>query len=335
MGGHAEDDAALSPLAVSGRQAMTAPDLLRYTRIPLSHGGGSIPALGFGTLITDLLATPDAVRAALRAGFRHLDCAERYRNEEAVGDVLREAFDAGMLLRDDVFVTAKLWNNNHRPERVRPAFEASRRRLRLEYVDCYMVHTPYAFRPGEEQIPRDGSGQIIPDPGVTLRETWGAMESLMDDGHCRSLGLSNVSLSQLREIVDSARIKPALVQVESHPYMPQREMLDYCRREGIVLVAYAALGHARIPRLLDDPVIAAIARRVHKTPAQVLLAWAVQRGTAPLTTSTKVRHIEESFDVSALPEDALQQIQERVTARVQFNVLDQSGGLPGFIPEAK
>jgi diketogulonate reductase-like aldo/keto reductase len=312
---------------------MTAPDSLRYTKIPLSHGSGSVPALGFGTLITDLLATPEAVRAALRAGFRHLDCAERYRNEQAVGDVMREAFDAGMILRDEVFVTTKLWNNNHRPDRVRPAFEASRQRLGLEYVDCYMVHTPYAFRPGEEQIPRDENGQIVHDPGVTLRETWVAMENLMEEGHCRSLGLSNVSLPQLREIVDSARIKPALVQVESHPYLPQWELLDYCRREGIVLVAYATLGHGRTPRLLDDPVIAAIAQRVQKTAAQVLLAWAVQRGTAPLTTSTRPRRIEENFDVSALPEDAFQQIQERVTARVQFNVLEQSVGLPGFIPE--
>ncbi len=196
-----------------------------------------------------------------------------------------------------------------------------------------MVHTPYAFRPGEEQIPRDENGLIVSDPGVTLRETWEAMESLMDEGRCRSLGLSNVSLSQLREIVDSARIKPALLQVESHPYLPQWELLDYCRHEGIVLVAYAALGHGRTPRLLDDPVIAAIAQRVHKTAAQVLLAWAVQRGTAPLTTSTKARRIEENFDINALPEDAVRQIQEQVTARVQFNVLEQSGGLPGFIPE--
>jgi diketogulonate reductase-like aldo/keto reductase len=309
------------------------PDSLRHTKIPLSHGSGSVPALGFGTLITDLLATPEAVRAALRAGFRHLDCAERYRNEQAVGDVMREVFDAGTVLRGDVFVTTKLWNHHHRPDRVRPAFEASRQRLGLEYVDCYMVHTPYAFRPGEEQIPRDESGRIVADPGVTLRETWGAMESLMGEGRCRSLGLSNVSLSQLREVVDSARIKPALVQVESHPYSPQWELLDYCRREGIVLVAYAALGHSRPPRLLDDPVIGAVAQRVHKTTAQVLLAWAVQRGTAPLTTSTKARHIEENFDVSALPAEAVQQIRNDVTARVQFNVLDQSGGLPGFIPE--
>jgi diketogulonate reductase-like aldo/keto reductase len=312
---------------------MSSPDTLRGTRIPLSHGTGSVPALGFGTLIPEPLATTEAVRAALRAGFRHLDCAERYRNEQLVGDVVREAFDVGVLQRESLFVTTKLWNNNHRPDRVQPAFEASRNRLRLEYVDCYMIHTPFAFRPGDEQDPRDASGRVVYDPDVTLVDTWRAMESLMDEGRCRSIGLSNVSLEQVQEVVASARIKPALVQVESHPYLPQWDLLDYCKRQGIVFVAFAALGHGMTPRVLDDPVIVAISRRVEKTPAQVLLAWAVQRGTAPLTTSTKARRIEENFDISTLPEDAMQQIRAQVTSRVRFNEVVR-GGVPGFIPRS-
>ncbi len=310
---------------------MPSPDTLRTTRIPLSHGPGSVPALGFGTLIPDPVATTEAVRAALRAGFRHLDCSERYRNEQLVGDATREAIDAGVLQRDSLFVSTKLWNNNHRPDRVRSALEASRNRLHLDYVDCYLVHTPFAFHPGDEQDPRDASGQIVYDPGVRLVETWQAMESLVADGRCRSIGLSNVSLQQVQEVVASARIKPALVQVESHPYLPQWDLLEYCRRQGIVLVAFAALGHGMAPRVLDDPLIVAISRRVNKTPAQVLLAWAVQRGTAPLTTSTKAHRIEENFDISALPEDAMQQIQAQVTSRVRFNAVVGSG-VPGFIP---
>jgi len=244
---------------------------------------------------------------------------------------MREAFDVGVLHRESLFVTTKLWNNNHRPDRVRPAFEASRNRLRLEYLDCYMVHTPFAFRPGDEQDPRDASGRVVYDPGVTLVETWRAMESLVDEGRCRSIGLSNVNLEQVQEVVASARIKPALVQVESHPYLPQWDLLDYCGREGSVLVAFAALGHGMDPRVLDDPVIVAISRRVEKTPAQVLLAWAVQRGAAALTTSTKARRIEENFDISMLPEDAMQQIRGQVTSRVRFNAVVHSG-VPGFIP---
>lgn len=246
---------------------------------------------------------------------------------------MREAFDVGVLQRDSLFVTTKLWNNNHRPDRVRPAFEASRTRLRLEYVDSYLMHTPFAFRPGDEQDPRDASGRVEYDPGVTLVETWRAMESLMAEGRCRSIGLSNVSLEQVQEVVASARIKPAMVQVESHPYLPQWDLLDYCQRQGIVLVAFAVLGHGMNPRVLDDPVIIAISRRVEKTPAQVLLAWAVQRGTAPPTTSTRARRIEENFDIAMLPEDAMQQIREQVTSRVRFNAVVGTG-VPGFIPRS-
>jgi diketogulonate reductase-like aldo/keto reductase len=309
---------------------MSSSDTLRYTKIAITHGQGSVPALGFGTLIPDPLATAEAVRAALRTGYRHLDCSERYRNEHIVGDVMREAFDNGTIRRESVFITTKLWNNNHRPDRVRKAFEASRERLRLEYIDCYMIHTPFAFRPGDEQDPRDAEGQVVYDPGVTLKETWQALESLMDGAPCRSIGLSNVTLQQVMEIADSARIKPALVQVESHPYLPQWDLLDYCRQQGIVLTAYAALGHGMAPRVLDDPVIVAITKRVQKTPAQVLLAWAVQRDTAALTTSTKASRIEENFDIDSLPEDEMKAIQEQVTERVRFNAVARTG-VPGFI----
>jgi diketogulonate reductase-like aldo/keto reductase len=310
---------------------MTISDTLRYTMYHLAHGSGELPAVGFGTLIPDPLATKQATKAALETGFRHLDCAERYRNEPAVGDAIKEAFKAGTLRREDLFVTTKLWNTNHRPERVKPAFDASRGRLRLDYVDCYLIHTPFAFQPGDELDPRDEQGRMIYDSGVTLVDTWRALERLVDDGHCKSIGLSDITLEKLREIVAAARIKPAIVQVESHPYLPEWDLLDFCREHGIVLQAFAALGHAMEPSVLEDPVITAIAQRVHKTPAQVALAWAVQRGTAFLTTSTKPRRIQESFDLSTLPEDAMQEIREHITTNVRFNAVVQTG-VPGFIP---
>ena len=310
---------------------MAAPDMLRYTRIPLAHGSGAIPAVGFGTLIPELLATRQATKTALEVGFRHLDCAERYRNEEAVGDAMQAAFKAGTIRREDVFVTTKLWNTNHRPERVKPAFEASLRRLRLDYVDCYLIHTPFAFRPGDEQDPRDEHGQVIYDRGVTLIETWQALERLVDDGRCKAIGLSDVTLERVREVTEVARIKPAVVQVESHLYLPEWELLDFCREHGIVLLAFAALGHGMVPKVLDDPVITGIAQRVHKTPAQVALAWAVQRGTAFLTTSTRPGYIQENFEISTLPEDAVREMRERITANVRFNAVVETG-VPGFIP---
>lgn len=309
-------------------------DTLRDTRIHTTHGSGEIPAVGFGTLIPDPVVTKQATRAALEAGFRHLDCAERYRNEVAVGDAIQEAFKAGTLQREDLFVTTKLWNTNHRPGRVRPAFDASCRRLQLDYIDCYIIHTPFAFQPGDEQDPRDEHGRVIYDSGVTLVDTWRALERLVDDGHCRSIGLSDITLEKLREIVAVARIKPAMVQVESHPYLPEWELLDFCREHGIVVQAFAALGHAMEPNVLADPVITAIAQRVHKTPAQVALAWAVQRGTAFLTTSTKPQRIQESFDISTLPEDAMREIRDRITTNVRFNSVVETG-VPGFIPRAR
>jgi diketogulonate reductase-like aldo/keto reductase len=312
---------------------MTTSDPLRYRTFHLAHGSGELPAVGFGTLIPDPLATKQATRAALETGFRHLDCAERYRNEEAVGDAIQDALKAGTLRRKELFVTTKLWNSNHRPERVKPAFDASRRRLQLDDIDCYLIHTPFAFQPGDEQDPRNAQGRVIYDSGVTLVDTWRAMESLVDDGRCRSIGLSDITLKKLREIVAVARIKPAVVQVESHPYLPEWELLKFCQEHGIVIQAFAALGHAMKPSVLEDPVITAIAQRVRKTPAQVALAWAVQRGTTFLTTSTKPQRIQQSFDLSTLPEDAMREIRDRITTRVRFNAVVETG-IPGFIPSS-
>lgn len=308
-----------------------APDTLRYAKVPLTHGSGAMPSLGFGTLIPDPLATRQATKAALEVGFRHFDCAERYRNEQAVGDAMQDVFKAGAVQRKDVFITTKLWNNNHRPERVKAAFDASRRRLQVDHIDCYLIHTPFAFQPGDEQEPRDARGQIIYDSGVTLVETWQALERLVDEGQCRAIGLSNVNLEKLQEIVEAARIKPAVVEVESHPYLPEWDLLEYCRQHAIVLLAFAALGHAMEPRVLDDPVIVAIAQRLRKTPAQVVLAWAIQRGTALLTTSVKSSRIRENFELSTLPEDALQEIRDRVVINIRFNSVVETG-VPGFIP---
>jgi diketogulonate reductase-like aldo/keto reductase len=304
---------------------MVENDNLRDTKIPLNHGTGAMPALGFGTLIPDPVATRTATKAALEAGFRQLDTAERYRTEKEVGEAIQEVFKAGKIKREDVFIATKLWNNNHRPERAKAAFEASLQKLQLDYVDLYLIHTPFAFQPGDEQDPRDGSGNVIYDQGVTLLDTWRALEGLVDDGKCRAIGLSDVGLEKVKEIVEAARIKPAVVHVESHPYHPQWDLLDYCKKNGIVLQAFAALGHSLEPKLVEDPVITAIAKRVNKTPAQVLLAWAIQRGTA---------RINENFDVSTLPEDAMREISEGITSRVRFNAVVETG-VPGFIPRAK
>jgi alcohol dehydrogenase (NADP+) len=306
---------------------------LRMTRIPLSHGGGRMPALGFGTLIPDAAVTITATRDALEAGFRHFDCAERYGNEREVGKALQAGLAAGGIARGEIFVTTKVWNTNHRPERVELAFEGSLERLGLSYLDLYLIHTPFAFQPGDEQDPRDQDGNVLYDHGVTLLDTWRAMERLVDGGKCRAIGLSDIGLDEVKAIYEAARIKPAVVQVESHPYLPESGLLEFCKEKGVVLLAFAPLGHGMKPGLLEDPVISGIAARVGKTPAQVLLAWAVQRGTALLTTPRSSARARENFDITALPADALDEI-NRIQTRQRLNPVVNTG-VPGFIPKAK
>ena len=295
----------------------------------MNNGSGAIPALGFGTSLSDRTKTRDAVKAAVKVGFRHLDAAERYRNEAEVGAALKELFDDGTVRRDELFVTTKLWNNNHRPERVKSALQASLDRLGLDTVDLYLVHTPFAFKPGDDQDPRDPHGAVIYDDGVTLEETWAAMESLVDEGLTGAIGLSDIDVEGVKRIAQTARIKPAVVEVESHPYHPQWELHQLRETDGIILLAFASLGHGLEPRLLDDPMIVSTAKRLGKTPAQVLLAWGIQRGSAVLTGSVNPARINENFDVTAIPESAVQDISERLQTRYRFNsVVD--GGEPGF-----
>ena len=312
---------------------MIAPSDLQTKRLPLRQGTGQMPALGFGTLIPDPAVTISATRGALEAGFRHFDGAERYKNEREVGDALQAGLAAQGLTREDIFVTTKLWNTNHRPERVEPAFNASLERLKLNYLDLYLIHTPFAFQPGDDQDPRDQNGNILYDTGVTLLDTWRAMEALVDHGRCRAIGLSDIGLNELVPLYDSARIKPAVVQVESHPYLPETELLQFCKEHDTVLLAFAPLGHGIKPGPLEDPSVLSIAARVGQTPAQVLLAWAVQRGTALLTTPRTPDRAKENFDISALPQDAFDQINQ-IQTRQRFNEVVKTGS-PGFIPQGR
>ena len=306
------------------------PDI-RFAKIPLNFGSGAMPALGFGTLIPDPGETRSATTTALQVGFRHFDCAERYRNEREVGEALQAEFASGVIKREEVFVTTKLWNTNHRPERVAPAFDASCDRLGVRYIDLYLSHTPFAFAPGEDMDPRDANGNIIYDKGVTLLETWRAMEALVDQGKCRAIGLSDVLLETLAPLYEAARIKPSVVQVESHPYLPQTELLEFCRQKGIVLLAFAPLGHGAKSGPLQDPAVLAIAKQTSQTPAQVLLAWGIQRGTAILTTAKNPDRARENFNISEIPQAAVDEI-SRIQTRQRLNSVTETG-VPGFIPK--
>jgi len=316
---------------MSASFASSASSDLRVARVPLRDGAGLMPALGFGTLIPDKALTVSATRGAVAAGFRHFDAAERYLNEREVGQGLQAGIAAAGIAREEIFVTTKLWNTNHRPERVEPAFAGSLERLGLAYLDLYLSHTPFAFQPGDNLDPRDASGNVIYDRGVTLLDTWRAMEKLVDGGKCRAIGLSDITLETLKSIYEAARIKPACVQVESHPYLPETELFEFCQANGIVFLAFAPLGHGMKPGLMEDATVTAVAARVGKSPAQVLLAWAVQRRTAVLTTPTTAARAKENFDIARLPQDAFDEI-SGIKIRQRLNPVVTTG-VPGFIPK--
>jgi Aldo/keto reductase family len=195
-------------------------------------------------------------------------------------------------------------------------------------------HTPFAFQPGDEQDPRDENGKVIYDEGMTLQDTWGALESLVDEGRCKAIGLSDVDVEKAKEIFESARIKPAVVHVESHPYLPEWELLEFCKKNGVVLQAFAALGHSSEPKLLDDPVITSIAKRVNKTPcpSATRMGGATRHGS-PYHIQNRQWHQGE-LCISTLPADAIKEISEGIKTRQRFNAVVETG-VPGFIPRGK
>ena len=236
----------------------------RHHAFALNHGGGGIPALGFGTLVSDSSKTRHATVAAIEAGFRHLDCAERYRNEAEVGAALKDLLVSGAdLPRGPVrHHEAVEQQPPTGPGQARTASQPGQARAGVGRP-LSGAH-PVRLQPGDDQDPRHPHGAIVYDDGVTLKETWAAMEGLVDEGLSRAIGLSDIDVEGTREIIDGARIKPAVVEVESHPYHPQWGLHQLCQTEGIVLLAFAPLGHALQPRLLDDPLIVSTANRLRQ-----------------------------------------------------------------------
>lgn len=263
--------------------------------VTLSNGL-AIPQMGLGLWKVNPSIAPDLVVNAIRYGYQHLDCASDYGNESAVGKGIALALNQNLIRRDDLWVTSKLWNTYHRKQNVRLAAERSLQDLQLDYLDLYLIHFPIAqvFVPTNQRYP---PGWIF-DPSadkptmkldrVSLAETWGDMEDLVRSGLVHSIGVSNFSISLLRDMMSYATIPPAVLQVELHPYLTQAKLLRYCNSEGIVVTAFSPLGASSYLPLgmakttdsvLDNPVVQNIAARHNKSPAQVTLRWAIQRGT--------------------------------------------------------
>jgi alcohol dehydrogenase (NADP+) len=249
--------------------------------------GGTLPALGVGTWRLESAAVGAVVGTALELGYRHIDAAAIYGNEAAIGAVLAPRLGSGVLAREQLWITSKLWNDCHGPDRVRPALERTLRDLGLDWLDLYLIHWPVAHRPGV-LMPERAEDQLSLEQ-QPLADTWGAMEALVEEGLVRHIGVSNFSIAKLAALEAGARIPPAVNQVERHPWLQQNALLDHCRQRGIVLTAYAPLGSGAAldgESLLGDPVIGAIAADHGASAAQVLLAWGLACGTAVIPKST-------------------------------------------------
>lgn len=274
-------------------------------------GGGRMPALGLGTWKSEPGVVGDAVREAIRIGYRHLDCAPIYGNEAEIGTAIDGAVAAGEVRREDLWITSKLWNFNHLREDVLPGLKKTLADLRLEYLDLFLVHWPVAHRPGVV-FPEDPADFLSPEE-APLDQTWAGMEEAAKAGLCRHIGVSNFSVRKIGDLLRSASIRPVVNQVECHPYFPQTDLLAYCRQQDIVLTAYSPLGSgdrpARIkredePSLLLDPVILEVARRHSLTAAQVLIAWALRRGTSVIPKSSNPARLAENFAAADVQLDA-------------------------------
>ena len=269
--------------------------------------GTEMPALGLGTWKSEPEEVYRAVRAALEVGYRHIDCAAIYQNEEEVGRALRDAFAEGVANREEVWVTSKLWNDSHLPEHAKPAIETSLNKLGLDYLDLYLIHWPVALRPGT-LLPR-GPEDFIPLSDASLESTWEAMLSLRGAGLARHVGVSNFSPGQITRVRDATGAAPAVNQVELHPYLQQGALLEACDGLGVAVTAYSPLGSPDSAAFMgrhDDvlltkhPTIVSIAEARGATPGQVLIAWALARGTSVIPKSVNPGRIAENWGAREL-----------------------------------
>lgn len=250
-----------------------------------------------------------AVKTALAEGYRHLDCAFIYRNEHEIGQAIAES----NVKREDLFITSKLWNTFHEPHRVEPALDKSREDLQLDYLDLYLIHWPYAqaYQGDNEEMFETSTDEQVKekkkaptDNCTTLMDTWRAMEKLVTTGKVKHIGVSNFTIKNLKKILNHCTIRPAVNQVELHPYLPQHELLAFCKENRIHVTGFAPLGSFGEPRVLEDSTLQQIADKNNTDVAHVVLAWGQQRGCTVIPKSCTDSRIKSNFqDVEISQED--------------------------------
>ena len=285
-----------------------------------------MPMLGLGTWKSGPGEVYQAVLWALEAGYRHIDCAAIYQNEKEVGDALKEAFDKGIVKREEVWVTSKLWNNAHEIDKVEEGLQKTLADLQLTYLDLYLIHWPISLKSGVT-FPKDGN-DFLDYKTVPLTDTWKGMEALKEKGLTKHIGVSNFNKAKLSEIIGACQVVPEMNQIEIHPYLPQEVLVSFCKEKGINLTAYSPLGSADRPKARqkeDDPILMEhkvfkdIAKKHEASVAQVLIAWSLHRGIAVIPKSANKDRIKANLaskDIE-LDKDDLKAIGE-ITSRHRY-----------------
>ncbi|MBP1662882.1 MAG: Aldehyde reductase [Bacteroidetes bacterium] len=265
--------------------------------------GDRFPQIGLGTWLSKTTEVYDAVIEAIGAGYRHIDCAYIYKNEKEIGEALQHAFSTGLVSREEMFITSKLWNNFHAPQDVEKAIRISLENLKLDYLDLYLIHWPLAFR--QEQA--RSTGDLVSLEEIPLTSTWKSMEAVKKSGLTKHIGVSNFNIPKLKDLIANSEIKPEVNQIELHPYLQQNELVRFCQDNSILVTAYSPLGSHHLTdnenSILLHPVIKEIARKHHCTEAQVALAWGIQRSTAVIPKSVNYKRIHENIGTEKIQLD--------------------------------
>jgi len=277
-------------------------------------GGAHLPSVGLGFWKIANSDAAEMVYQAVRAGYRHLDCACDYGNEREVGEGLQRSFNEKICSRDQLWITSKLWNTYHHPKHVRPALERTLKDLQVDHLDLYLIHFPITLKyvPIEERYPpgwfydQKAARPKMEADSVPIAETWGAMEEIYNAGLVRHIGVSNFGCSLIRDLLSTAAVRPTLLQVESHPYLTQEKLLRYCQQEQIAFTAFSPLGAGsyiplgmatELESVLSQPAVCELAEKHGKSAAQVVLRWGVQRGTAVIPKTSRVERLSENLAI--------------------------------------
>lgn len=262
-----------------------------------------MPALGLGTWKSEPGEVYQAIIDAVKIGYRHIDCAPIYANEAEIGEAFKHLFSTGVLKREDLWITSKLWCNAHATEDVVPALQKTLNDLQLDYLDLFLIHWPVALKPNV-MFAQKAEDMISLDEIPTIA-TWKGMEQCVENGLAKHIGVSNFSVLKLQNLISVANIKPEVNQIELHPLLQQTKMLKYCNQEYIHLTAYSPLGSkdripafkaANEPSLLENPVIVEIAERNNVSTAQVLINWSIARGTSVIPKSVNPKRLKQNFE---------------------------------------